>query len=135
MITAISKNTLVARLTIRWEVGVDTLIEVHSLATFHAFYHFFSQQGRKTSTRKFVRTASRNEGILSYSAHLRPGLEMLALQWARLPHVKSVSVRIYKKRLYKKLIEANPSALGMSIVRPIFSAHKSYERPSRPMGE
>lgn len=114
-------SQVVARLIVTRKLGVRTIIEVHADSTFHQFYWQYTQQGRKTSTRRFIRTANRNEGLPYINAHLaRPGLELLACKWATMQHVERVEVRILRKRAYKRLIGANPSELGQVIVRPLF---------------
>lgn len=120
-------KNLIARLTITREVGVQTMIEVRRGATWSAFYSYFTQTPRKPKTRKFVKSTNRNDGILSYAAQTRPGLDKLAYQWARMKGV-TVSVKIFQKRAYKKLLDASPSELGQAAARPIFQARKSYER-------
>lgn len=115
------ESQIVARLTVTRKLGVKTIIEVHSDSTFQAFYHFYTQQGSKRSTRKFIRTANRNEGMPYINAHLMtPGLELLACKWATMEHVSLVQVRILRKRAYRKLITARSSDLGQTIVRPLF---------------
>jgi hypothetical protein len=116
------KSQVVARMTVTRKLGVRTIIEVHSDSTFQAFYHFYTQQGAKRSTRKFIRTAGRNEGLPYIGAHrMTPGLEILACRWATMQHVERVQVRILRKRAYRKLINARASDLGQAIVRPLFS--------------
>jgi hypothetical protein len=115
------KNNVVARLTVTRKLGVKTIVEVHSDSTFEKFFWFYTQQGAKRSTRKFIRTAGRNEGLPYIGAHrMTPGLEILACRWASMPHVERVQVRILRKRAYKRLINARASDLGQAIVRPMF---------------
>jgi hypothetical protein len=125
-----NSKTLVGRLTVKRTTGATMIIEVHTTATFSAFYSYFSQDGRRTSTRQAVRTTSRNDGLEPYWAayQMIPGLEMLAIQWTQRPDVTNVSVKIFKKRLYQKLIHARPDALGQTHVQPIFQPVHSFTR-------
>lgn len=105
---------VIARLTVEREVGVKTIIEVHEDATFQDFYRFYTQDGRRHSTKKQVRAANRNEGLRPYTeAHrMTPGLEILAERFSMMPHVAKVSTRIMRKRAYRKLLAAAPDELG-----------------------
>ena len=118
------KPSVVARLTVVRALGNVTIIEVHSDATFSCFYHIFTQVGKRRSTKRLVRTASRNEGLLPYyRAYLMvPGLKVLAEHWSRQPGVSSVKIRIIKKRAYRKLLSARPDELGLTKMRwlPIY---------------
>lgn len=104
----------IARLTIEREVGVRTIVEVHADATFSMFYHFYTQDGRRRSTKRQIRTANRNEGLRAwFGAHrMTPGLDVIAEQFRRMPHVKKTTVRIIRKRTYRKALEAAPDELG-----------------------
>lgn len=111
---------IVARLTATREDDSRIIVEVHADATFHRFYNFFSQQGSKRSTKKFLRFASRNEGLDPVNTHLQiPGLEILALRFVHNKfgsRVVSTRIRFYGKREYKRLINAAPDALGLTKV-------------------
>jgi hypothetical protein len=116
----------VARLTVRREIGDTIIVEVHEDATFHAFYRFHTQSGTRRSTKRLVRTASRNEGLRPYYAayRMQPGLEVLAENWKKQPGIKSVTVRIIRKRIYKQLINAAADALGLTKVHAGFKAER-----------
>jgi hypothetical protein len=107
---------VVARLTVTRAVGCKTIIEVYTDATFNSFYRFFTQQGNRRSTKQLVRTANRNEGLLPFHQAYRmtPGLEHLADRWSKQPGVTAVTVRIIKRRAYKRLIQAAPDQLGLT---------------------
>jgi hypothetical protein len=127
-----TSSTVIARLSItRFPEQSNMIIEVHSDSTWEKFYYFYTQTGRKTSTKTLVRTASRNEGLSYASAYrMMPGLEILACRWASMPNVKKVQVRILRKRAYKHLITAQPSELGQAIIRvlfptPYYTTHQS----------
>jgi hypothetical protein len=122
------KPIVVARLTATRAVGCKTIIEVCEDATFNSFYRFFTQQGNRRSTKKLVRTANRNEGLRPYfqAYRMTPGLEKLAEFWRNHPGVTAVTVRIIKRRAYKRLITARPDELGLTktsvqLPRPSFS--------------
>lgn len=124
----------IARLTIERAVGVKTIVEVHSDATFSRFYHFYTQDGRKRSTKKMVRTANRNEGLRAwFGAHrMTPGLDVIAEQFRKMPHVTSAKVRIIRKRAYRKVLEAAPDALGMARTVSCLPESRHWQRQSVP---
>lgn len=106
---------VIARMTVTRPRGNLTIIEVREDATFSSFYQVYTQIGKRRSTKRLIRTANRNEGLQPYfRAHLlQPGLEKLAEHWCKIPGVQSVKVRIIRKRLYRKLINARPDELGL----------------------
>lgn len=119
------KPIVVARLTITRAVGCRTIIEVCEDATFNAFYRIHTQDGNRRSTKRLVRTSNRNEGISSWMpAHrMTPGLELLAARWTSHPGVTAVTVRILRKRAYKRLISASPDVLGLTKTAPFILRH------------
>jgi len=116
-----SKTVVIARLTAVREVGVRTIIEVHSDASFNSFYQYYTQEGMKRSTKELIRTTGRNEGIRPwYRAYCtQPGLEVLATRMLDMKQFKSVKIRILKKRAYRQLLEAAPDVLGLTKVEPM----------------
>ena len=126
------KPVVVARLTVIREVGNRTIVEVSDDATFSSFYRIFTQIGNRRSTKKFVRAASRNEGLLPYyRAYLMvPGLKVLAEHWSRQPGVSSVKIRIIKKRTYRQLLSARPDQLGLTHVSTRLPVHPFHYRLS-----
>lgn len=110
------KPAVVARLTVTRTLGAKTIIEVCADATFNSFYRFFTQQGNRRSTKRLVRTANRNEGLRPYfqAYRMTPGLEKLAEFWKQHPGVTTVTVRIIRRRAYKRLITARPDELGLT---------------------
>lgn len=119
---------VIARMTVIREVGATMIIEIQDDATFHMFYHIYSQQGKRRSTKRQVRTANRDEGLRPYyAAHrLEPGLQVLEANWRKQPGVKSVTVRILRKKMYRQLCNAAPDQLGLTKVHVGF-------KPERPM--
>ena len=122
-----NKNNVVARLTITRANNQKVIIEVHSDATFSKFYTYYRQTGNRRSTKEFIHTRSRNEGLRHINAQQQtPGLEVLAdravnkvfYSYAAQNPVTSMKLRIIKKRLYRKLLNAAP--VGMPVVKPIF---------------
>ena len=112
---------VVARLIIIRNNGRRTIVEVQADATFHTFYRFFSQDGRRRSTKTSLRNASRNEYLPVVNAHLyRPGLDVIEKQlrtvYAQSNPVVGSKIRIIQKRAYKTLINAAPDALGLTKV-------------------
>jgi hypothetical protein len=115
---ALRAGACVARLTITRTDGKKTIVEVHKDATFNAFYHVYIQVGRRWSTKRLVRMASRNEGLMAINAHLQtPGLEAFAKRIAVFQSttnpVVSEKIQISKKRAYRRLLAAAPESLGM----------------------
>ena len=127
---------VVARMTIIRKNDKRMIVEVQSNATFSKFYRYYEQDGAKASTRRLVRTSNRNDGLRYVNAHMRvPGLETLALRWMHQSfgaHVESIRIRYFQKRLYKRLLNANPSTLGMVKTKNDFHAVPVYSM--RPVG-
>ena len=114
-----SSSSVVARLTITRTDGKKTMVEVHSGASFHSFYQVFIQIGRRWSTKRFIRTASRNEGLSHINAHLQqPGLEAVAKRIAVFQSttnpIVSTKIEVIKKKAYRRLLAAAPESLGMT---------------------
>ena len=138
-----SKPNVIARLTVARRDGHRTIVEVREGATFSRFYRFFQQQGLRRSTKRFIRSASRNESLPVVNAHLyKPGLDVIAKKLEMLFQqsnpVTRVTLRIIKKRLYKKLITASPDELGLvkvnGTIKPPsmgYIASRSWGRRSR----
>lgn len=126
-------NKVAARLTINRADGSRLIIEVHNDSTFSKFFFYYRQIGNRRSTKEFIHTKSRNEGLRYINAQQQtPGLEVLAdhitssnkVFYGRDGRAKernpvtSMKLRIIKKREYRKLLNAAPA--GMPVVRPIF---------------
>jgi hypothetical protein len=116
------KPTVLARLTIHRANGIRMIIEVSSDATFSTFYRFFTQQGARRSTKRFLRNGSRNEGIPRLGYYL-PGLESVAATIEKYadpnnPIVKK-SIRIIQRKAYRKLIGMRPDLLGLTKMSPL----------------
>lgn len=114
-----NKKVLVARLTASRGVGVRTIIEVYTDASFHSFFNYFTQDGARYSTKTLIRTANRNEGLSPWHRVYRmlPGLEVLAARMLDMKQFVSVKVRIIKKRAYRQLLNAAPDVLGLTKVK------------------
>lgn len=114
-----NSNTVVARMTVTRADNSKVIVEIHSNATFYKFYHFYSQTGNRRSTKKEIRTASRNEGVPTVNAHLfTPGLEMvqanfLCCQVGRIAAVISIKMRILRRKMYRELVNMAPDVLGL----------------------
>lgn len=122
-------TTIIARLTVTRQDNTCTIVEIHSDATFHGFYHFFKQQGRRRSTKHEFRTASRNESLPVINTHLHtPGLHVIEKRLkdfgAQSNPVISSKLRIIKKRAYQRLITVSPSELGLSRIGTVDLSHR-----------
>jgi len=115
------KKVVVARLTAVREVGVRTIIEVYTDASFHSFFQFFTQEGLRRSTKKLVRSSNRNEGLAPWHRAYRmtPGLEVIAEHLRGMKQFKSVTVRIIRRRAYRQLLAAAPDVLGLTKVERV----------------
>ena len=123
-----TKSPIVARLTAIRTVGVKTIIEIHADATFSNFYKWYVQ-GNRRSTKTFIRTANRNESLPYINAHLHtPGLEAVKSRLESMKQFTSVSIRIYRKRDYRKLITAAPDQLGLTKVSSTFGKVPGAQR-------
>ena len=112
-------NTIVARLTVTRADGRKTIVEIHRDATFSQFYRFHTQSGNRWSTKRLVRTASRNEFLPVINTHLyQPGLDVIAKRLAGFQSqsnpVVSSKLRILRKRAYRKMLSARPDKLGLT---------------------
>ena len=117
-----AKKIVIARLTVTRADGKKTIVEVQPGATFHSFYQVYVQNGRRWSTKRWVRVASRNEGLMAINAHLQaPGLEAFAKRIAVFQSttnpVVSSKIQIFKKRTYRRLLAAAPESLGLTKTR------------------
>ena len=133
-----AKSCSIARLTIIRQDGRRTIVEVCLGATFHAFYHVFVQDGRRWSTKRLVRTASRNEGLNPVNAHRQqPGLEAFAkrieiFQSTTNP-VVSEKIQIFKKKAYRRLLAAAPESLGLTKTRVNISIERFSPQRGTPI--
>lgn len=114
-----TKNSVIARLTVIRENGWRTIVEIHADATFMAFYRYYRQFGNKRSTKEFVRSSSRIEFLSVINAHLhKPGLDVIEKRLlsfgAESNPVISSKIRIIRKRLYRKMLSARPDELGQT---------------------
>jgi len=126
-----AKTKVIARLTAERETGVNMIIEVHADATFSTFYHYYTQQGRKRSTKQQLRTANRNEGLRPWhrAYRLTPGLEAVADHLRTMPQFTGIKVRILRKRAYHQLLNTAPDVLGMTKA-PHLSVDQSAQMPT-----
>ena len=112
-----SKPNVVARLTATRADKKRLIVEVYQDATFHKFYHFFTQVGDDAGTKTEVRVASRNEGI---RPHYRapwavPGLYKVGERLSKgIGEYKTVKILILDPGEYERLIQAAPDALGLT---------------------
>lgn len=130
------KPAILARLTIERKNGARILVEIQSDATFIEFYRLYRQDGRKRSTKALIRTASRNEGLQVINAHLHePGLEKVAVKLSMFQQesnpVVRQTLRIIRKRAYRKLLHMAPDALGLTKVSTTFPTFRAMPIPVR----
>jgi hypothetical protein len=112
------KPAVVARLTITRASGRRTIVEVREGSKFASFYHFYHQDGARRSTKKWIRTGSRNE-----APNLTALLERMKRFAAESNPVIHSQLRIIKRRSYKKLITARPDELGLAKTQSSPSTH------------
>lgn len=111
--TKVRKPQVVARLTLAQQNNVKLIVEVNEGATFHQFYHWYRQEGRKRKI--FLRTSNRNDGIKSHwrGAFEMPGLDVLAARVTSFDKtVTGVTLKVLRKRKYNTLLTSTPDALG-----------------------
>lgn len=111
------KLGVVARLTVYRASGIRMIVEVHSDSTFNSFFRYFTQVGARRSTKRFLRNASRNEGLPKLG-YYQPGLESVAAQIEKYadpnnPIIKK-TIRIMQRRTYRKMIAVSPDQLGLT---------------------
>lgn len=113
-------NNIVARLTVTRQNGQKIIVEVADGATFHKFYTYYRQTGNRRSTKYFLRSGSRNDGLTGSAHAKQAGLEALARQIGSITlmnnPVVSSKIRIIKKRAYRKLTTCSPDQLGLTRV-------------------
>jgi hypothetical protein len=111
--TKVRKPQVVARLTLTQPKNVKLIVEVPEDASFHNFYHWYRQEGRKRKV--FLRTSSRNDG---FGPHWRapfemPGLDVVAARVTGFnKSVTGVTIKILRKRKYNALLTCAPDELG-----------------------
>ncbi len=107
-----NKFKIVARMTITKRASSKRLIvEVHEDASFHQFYRWYSQEGRKR--KRFIRNSPRNDGLNYTKAQDQPGLDVLSdRQTSFNKDIETVTIKIFQKRMYNRLLNCAPEALG-----------------------
>lgn len=116
-----NSKTVVALMTVTRADNSKVIVEIHIDATFSQFYHYYTQTGNKRSTKKEIRTASRNEGLPHVNAHLyAPGLEAVRAQFERnqsigkIAAINSIKVRILRRKMYRELMSKAADLLGIT---------------------
>lgn len=110
------KPSVIARLSIEYKSGRREAIEIQAGATFHAFYSCYLY----TSKRKKVIQSTQNRNYHNNPAYASAGLvgveKIVRSSWkAQQDPVTSTSIKIYKKRLYKKMLTCAPDQLGSGL--------------------
>ncbi len=105
-------KNVIARMTITKRSSTNKIIvEVRSDANFNKFYSWFSQEGRKR--KKLQRTSQRNDGLYFARGQGRPGLDVLAAhQMSFNKDIDKVTIKVFKKRAYEKMLTCRPDELG-----------------------
>lgn len=133
--TKARKPQVVARLTLAQPNHVKLIVEVPEGASFHQFYHWYRQEGRKRKV--FLRTSNRNDGIKRYyhGGFDMPGLDVLAARVTSFSKtVTGVTVKVLRKRKYNALLTCAPDELGtglptaaiVSTEKPRVTAHPRF---------
>lgn len=117
--TGKKKVKVIARMTIVKRGSAKRLIvEVHEDASFHQFYRWYSQEGRKH--KRFIRGSQRNDGLPFTRAQNQPGLDVLAeRQQSFNKDIENVTIKVFQKRIYNHLLNCRPDELGNGM--PIFN--------------
>jgi hypothetical protein len=143
-------------MTITKQSGPKLIVEVHTDAGFLNFYNWYTQDGRKR--KKFVRTSHRGDGLeRHYDHNTTPGLELIAKGMQALAnsmdrmahdyrraalskpiadyHIISAVIKVYKKRLYAKLLNCPPNELNGGLVKAVSTAPENHhwERSETPI--
>ena len=129
-----TKVKVIARMTVTKTDGKKLIVEVHADATEHAFYHWYSQDGRKRKV--FFRTSHRTDGAERVAQVLRstPGLELLAerMKGNAYMQVKDIKIRILLKRAYKRMTTCSADQLG-TLPKCGPSEYQTGECPAKPL--
>ena len=122
------KTKVVARMTIVKRGSSKRLIvEIHENASFHQFYRWYSQEGRKH--KRFMRSSQRNDGLPFTRAQSQPGLDVLAeRQQSFNKDIETVVIKIFQKRIYNRLLTCSPDQLANGLP----ASHSQNLRPSVP---
>ena len=107
------KPTVIARLTVSRANGRRTIVEIHADASFHSFYHFFVQEGKRRSTRQYLRAANRNEGMFLRNYGLGAIEEKLHIYQNKSNPIVDSRLRVFKKRAYRRLLTISPDQIGL----------------------
>ncbi len=122
------KIKVVARMTIvKRGSSKRMIVEIHEDASFHQFYRWYMQEGRKH--KRFVRGSQRNDGLPFTRAQNQPGLDVLAeRQQSFNKDIEKVTIKIFQKRIYNHLLNCRPDELGNGMP----TAHHQNLRPAAP---
>lgn len=109
------KIKVVARMTIvKRGSSKRMIVEIHEDASFHQFYRWYMQEGRKH--KRFVRSSQRNDGLPFTRAQSLPGLDILAeRQQSFNKDIEKVTIKIFQKRIYNHLLNCAPDQLAAGL--------------------
>lgn len=134
-------ETVVARLTLRHRDGSQTIIEIHSNATFSCFYRWYAR-GKGQRVKSPVRTSGRSDAtdLAALGERVKAQFERLAAnrqsrqaaQWAGRV-VESIRIVILKKRAYSRLLGLSADLLpgGLAHSSAGYSPLPSWEQNLR----
>ena len=127
-----SKAKVIARMTVTKADGKKLIVEVHDDATEHAFYCWYSQEGRKRKV--FIRTSHRTDGADRVAQVLRstPGLDLLAARMKTYMQITDVKIRILSKRAYKRMTTCSADQFG-DLPKCAPAEYKTGARPAKPL--
>jgi len=127
-----SKSKVIARMTVTKADGKKLIVEVHDDATEHAFYRWYSQEGRKRKV--FIRTSHRTDGADRVAQVLRStaGLDLLSARMKTYMQITDVKIRIILKRAYKRMTTCSADQLG-DLPKCAPAEYKPGERPAKPL--
>ena len=127
-----SKSKVIARMTVTKADGKKLIVEVHDDATEHAFYRWYSQEGRKRKV--FIRTSHRTDGADRVAQVLRStaGLDLLSARMKTYMQITDVKIRILSKRAYKRMTTCSADQLG-DLPKCAPAEYKPGERHAKPL--
>lgn len=121
-----NKVVVVARMTMTKADGNKLIVEVRADASFHQFYCWFSQAGRKRKV--YLRSSHRGDGLHGHHPYKQPGLDVLAEAHMKcFKTIQDAKIKVFKKRAYQALLNCAPDELAGGLPKITVS------RPSLPV--
>lgn len=111
-----TKAIVIARLTIEYRSTRREAIEIHADSTFHAFYKWYHYTGKIKKTLASTLNRNFSGSPVPASAGLVYVESLVRKSWkAQQDPVIKATIKIYKKRLYKKFLTCGPDQLGKGL--------------------